>query len=59
VDSPLQVVVGLIILAAALARPRCATGWPRCCWWGTGYGCGVIFVFRRARPCVTQFLVET
>jgi multicomponent Na+:H+ antiporter subunit A len=60
-DSPLQVVVGLLMLAAALGatvmRNRLATvlliG-------VTGYGCGVIFAFHGAPDlALTQFLVET
>lgn len=60
-DSPVQVVVGLLMLSAAIGatvmRNRLATvllvG-------VTGYGCGVIFAFHGAPDlALTQFLVET
>jgi len=60
-DSPLQVVVGLIILAAALSASVMRNRLAAVLLVGvTGYGCGVIFVFHGAPDlALTQFLVET
>jgi multicomponent Na+:H+ antiporter subunit A len=60
-DSPLQVVVGLIILAAALAATVMRNRLAAVLVVGvSGYGCGVIFVFHGAPDlALTQFLVET
>jgi multicomponent Na+:H+ antiporter subunit A len=60
-DSPLQVVVGLIILAAALSATVLRNRLAAVLLVGvTGYGCGVIFVFHGAPDlALTQFLVET
>jgi multicomponent Na+:H+ antiporter subunit A len=60
-DSPLQVVVGLIILAAALSATMLRNRLAAVLLVGvTGYGCGVIFVFHGAPDlALTQFLVET
>lgn len=60
-DSPLQVVVGLIILAAALAATVMRNRLAAVLVVGvTGYGCGVVFVFHGAPDlALTQFLVET
>ncbi|BBZ26500.1 monovalent cation/H+ antiporter subunit A [Mycolicibacterium madagascariense] len=60
-DSPLQVVVGLFILAAALSATMLRNRLAAVLLVGvTGYGCGVIFVFHGAPDlALTQFLVET
>jgi multicomponent Na+:H+ antiporter subunit A len=60
-DSPLQVVVGLIILAAAISATMLRNRLAAVLLVGvTGYGCGVIFVFHGAPDlALTQFLVET
>ena len=60
-DSPLQVVVGLIILAAALGATVLRNRLAAVLIVGvTGYGCGVIFIFHGAPDlALTQFLVET
>jgi multicomponent Na+:H+ antiporter subunit A len=60
-DSPLQVVVGLIILAAALSATVLRNRLAAVLLVGvTGYGCGTIFVFHGAPDlALTQFLVET
>ncbi|OFJ51768.1 Na+/H+ antiporter subunit A [Mycolicibacterium grossiae] len=60
-DSPLQAVVGLIILAAALAATVMRNRLASVLVVGvTGYGCGVVFVFHGAPDlALTQFLVET
>ena len=60
-DSPLQVVVGLFILAAALSATLLRNRLAAVLLVGvTGYGCGVIFVFHGAPDlALTQFLVET
>ena len=60
-DSPLQVVVGLIILAAALSATILRNRLAAVLLVGvTGYGCGAIFVFHGAPDlALTQFLVET
>jgi multicomponent Na+:H+ antiporter subunit A len=60
-DSPLQVVVGLIILAAALSATVLRNRLAAVLLVGvTGYGCGEIFVFHGAPDlALTQFLVET
>jgi multicomponent Na+:H+ antiporter subunit A len=60
-DSPLQVVIGLIILAAALSATVLRNRLAAVLLVGvTGYGCGVIFVFHGAPDlALTQFLVET
>lgn len=60
-DSPLQVVVGLIILAAAISATVLRNRLASVLVVGvTGYGCGVIFVFHGAPDlALTQFLVET
>ena len=60
-DSPLQVVVGLIILAAALSATVLRNRLAAVLLVGvTGYGCGAIFVFHGAPDlALTQFLVET
>ena len=60
-DSPLQVVVGLIILAAALSATMLRNRLAAVLLVGvTGYGCGTIFVFHGAPDlALTQFLVET
>lgn len=60
-DHPLQVVVGLIILAAALSATVMRNRLAAVLLVGvTGYGCGAIFVFHGAPDlALTQFLVET
>jgi multicomponent Na+:H+ antiporter subunit A len=60
-DSPLQVVVGLLILAAALGATVMRNRLAAVLLVGvTGYGCGTIFVFHGAPDlALTQFLVET
>ncbi|MDT5188637.1 MAG: multicomponent Na+:H+ antiporter subunit [Mycobacterium sp.] len=60
-DSPLQVVIGTIILAAALSATMLRNRLAAVLLVGvTGYGCGVIFVFHGAPDlALTQFLVET
>ena len=60
-DSPLQAVVGLIILAAALSATMLRNHLAAVLLVGvTGYGCGAIFVFHGAPDlALTQFLVET
>jgi multicomponent Na+:H+ antiporter subunit A len=60
-ESPLQVVIGLIILAAALSATVLRNRLAAVLLVGvTGYGCGVIFVFHGAPDlALTQFLVET
>lgn len=59
--SPLQVVVGLIILAAALGAMVMRNRLAAVLLVGvTGYGCGAIFAFHGAPDlALTQFLVET
>lgn len=60
-DSPLQAVVGLIILAAAISATVLRNRLAAVLVVGvTGYGCGAIFVFHGAPDlALTQFLVET
>jgi multicomponent Na+:H+ antiporter subunit A len=60
-DSPLQGVVGLIILAAAVSAIVMRNRLAAVLLVGvTGYGCGAIFVFHGAPDlALTQFLVET
>lgn len=60
-DSPLQVVVGLVILAAAIGATVMRNRLAAVLLVGvTGYGCGVIFAFHGAPDlALTQFLVET
>src|SRR3984893_1624396 len=60
-DSPLQVVVGLLILAAAPGSTVMRNRLAAVLLVGvTGYGCGAIFVFHGAPDlALTQFLVET
>ena len=60
-DSPLQVVVGLIMLAAALSATVLRNRLAAVLLVGvTGYGCGAIFAFHGAPDlALTQFLVET
>jgi multicomponent Na+:H+ antiporter subunit A len=60
-DSPLQVVVGLLILAAALGATVMRNRLAAVLLVGvTGYGCGTIFAFYGAPDlALTQFLVET
>ena len=60
-DSPLQVVVGLLILAAALGATMMRNRLAAVLLVGvTGYGCGTIFAFHGAPDlALTQFLVET
>jgi multicomponent Na+:H+ antiporter subunit A len=60
-DSPLQAVVGLIILAAAISATMLRNRLAAVLLVGvTGYGCGAIFVFHGAPDlALTQFLVET
>ncbi|HEY0803678.1 MAG TPA: hydrogen gas-evolving membrane-bound hydrogenase subunit E, partial [Pseudonocardiaceae bacterium] len=60
-DSPLEVVVGLILLAAALSATVLRNRLAAVLLVGvTGYGCGTIFVFHGAPDlALTQFLVET
>ncbi len=59
--SPLQVVVGLVILAAALGATLLRNRLAAVLLVGvTGYGCGAIFAFHGAPDlALTQFLVET
>lgn len=59
--SPIQVVVGLIILAAALAATVLRNRLAAVLVVGvTGYGCGAFYVFHGAPDlALTQFLVET
>jgi multicomponent Na+:H+ antiporter subunit A len=60
-DSPLQVIVGLLILAAAVAATVMRNRLAAVLLVGvTGYGCGTIFAFHGAPDlALTQFLVET
>lgn len=60
-DSPLQVVVGLVILAAAVGSTVMRNRLAAVLLVGvTGYGCGAIFAFHGAPDlALTQFLVET
>jgi multicomponent Na+:H+ antiporter subunit A len=60
-DSPIQVVVGLLILAAALGATVMRNRLAAVLLVGvTGYGCGAIFAFHGAPDlALTQFLVET
>ncbi len=60
-DSPLQVIVGLLILAAALGATVMRNRLAAVLLVGvTGYGCGAIFAFHGAPDlALTQFLVET
>ena len=60
-DSPLQVVIGAVILAAALGAAVMRNRLAAVLLVGvTGYGCGVIFAFHGAPDlALTQFLVET
>jgi multicomponent Na+:H+ antiporter subunit A len=60
-DSPLQVVVGLLILAAALGATVMRNRLAAVLLVGVaGYGCGTMFVFYGAPDlALTQFLVET
>jgi multicomponent Na+:H+ antiporter subunit A len=60
-DSPLQVVVGLLILAGALGAAVMRNRLAAVLLVGvTGYGCGAIFAFHGAPDlALTQFLVET
>ena len=60
-DSPLQVVVGLLILAGALGATVMRNRLAAVLLVGvTGYGCGTIFAFHGAPDlALTQFLVET
>jgi multicomponent Na+:H+ antiporter subunit A len=60
-DSPLQVVVGLLILAAAVGATVMRNRLAAVLLAGvTGYGCGAIFAFHGAPDlALTQFLVET
>jgi multicomponent Na+:H+ antiporter subunit A len=60
-DSPLQVVVGLLMLAAAVGATVMRNRLAAVLLVGvTGYGCGVIFAFHGAPDlALTQFLVET
>jgi multicomponent Na+:H+ antiporter subunit A len=60
-DSPLQVVVGLLILAGALGATVLRNRLAAVLLVGvTGYGCGTIFAFHGAPDlALTQFLVET
>jgi multicomponent Na+:H+ antiporter subunit A len=60
-DSPVQVVVGLIVLAAALCATLMRNRLAAVLLVGvTGYGCGAIFAFHGAPDlALTQFLVET
>ncbi|MGO4441877.1 Na+/H+ antiporter subunit A [Mycobacterium sp. 2YAF39] len=59
--SPVQVVVGLIVLAAALSATVMRNRLAAVLLVGvTGYGCGAIFAFHGAPDlALTQFLVET
>ncbi len=60
-NSPLQLVVGLLMLAAALAAAVMRNRLAAVLLVGvTGYGCGVMFAFHGAPDlALTQFLVET
>lgn len=60
-DSPMQVVIGLLILAAALGALLMRNRLAAVLLVGvTGYGCGAIFAFHGAPDlALTQFLVET
>ncbi len=60
-DSPLQVVVGLVILAAAVSATMMRNRLAAVLLVGvTGYGCGTVFAFHGAPDlALTQFLVET
>ncbi len=60
-DSPLQVVVGVLILAAAVGATVMRNRLAAVLLVGvTGYGCGAIFAFHGAPDlALTQFLVET
>jgi multicomponent Na+:H+ antiporter subunit A len=60
-DSPIQVVVGVLILAAALSATVMRNRLAAVLLVGvTGYGCGAIFAFHGAPDlALTQFLVET
>jgi multicomponent Na+:H+ antiporter subunit A len=60
-DSPLQVVIGLLMLAAALSATVMRNRLASVLLVGvTGYGCGAIFAFHGAPDlALTQFLVET
>ncbi|MBU8808519.1 Na+/H+ antiporter subunit A [Mycolicibacterium goodii] len=60
-DSPLQVVVGLLMLAAAVGATIMRNRLAAVLLVGvTGYGCGAIFAFHGAPDlALTQFLVET
>jgi multicomponent Na+:H+ antiporter subunit A len=60
-DSPLQVVVGLVILAAAVSATVMRNRLAAVLLVGvTGYGCGTVFAFHGAPDlALTQFLVET
>ncbi|MGK2865400.1 MAG: Na+/H+ antiporter subunit A [Mycobacterium sp.] len=60
-DSPLQVIVGLVILAAAVGATVMRNRLAAVLLVGvTGYGCGAIFAFHGAPDlALTQFLVET
>ncbi len=60
-DSPLQVVVGLLMLAAAIGAIVMRNRLAAVLLVGvTGYGCGAIFAFHGAPDlALTQFLVET
>ncbi|MEX7469143.1 Na+/H+ antiporter subunit A [Mycobacterium adipatum] len=60
-ESPLQVVIGLVILAAAVGATVMRNRLAAVLLVGvTGYGCGVIFAFHGAPDlALTQFLVET
>jgi multicomponent Na+:H+ antiporter subunit A len=60
-DSPLQVVVGLLMLAAALGATVMRNRLAAVLLVGvSGYGCGAIFAFHGAPDlALTQFLVET
>ncbi|MET4431093.1 Na+/H+ antiporter subunit A [Mycolicibacterium sp. 624] len=60
-ESPLQAVVGLIVLAAAVSAVVMRNRLAAVLLVGvTGYGCGLIFVFHGAPDlALTQFLVET
>ncbi|BBX34457.1 monovalent cation/H+ antiporter subunit A [Mycolicibacterium mageritense DSM 44476 = CIP 104973] len=60
-DSPLQVVVGLLMLAAAISATVMRNRLAAVLLVGvTGYGCGAIFAFHGAPDlALTQFLVET
>ncbi|MDT5019149.1 MAG: multicomponent Na+:H+ antiporter subunit, partial [Mycobacterium sp.] len=60
-DSPLQVIVGLLMLAAAVGAAMMRNRLAAVLLVGvTGYGCGTIFAFHGAPDlALTQFLVET